>query len=161
MGGMDFLRYYERGFRLLSKENRGKIEPEKPRAVWFPTYLLSLPSNLKSKWQPCCPVKFFSWLKICLVPCECNVSFSNKYKANNWKENKKFSCRSYSAADPFKAFFMHPFIYAFHQGMKKFKMKLWWHHKRKVCPLPLGHEREVLSKVLTGHKSLFFPLLNR
>ena len=31
-----------------------KIEPKEiPIAVWFPAYLLYLPGNLKSQWQPC------------------------------------------------------------------------------------------------------------
>ena len=47
--------YYECHPQLLSLENRRKnlIEPKEIPSVWFPAFLLYLPCNLKSLWQPC------------------------------------------------------------------------------------------------------------
>ena len=47
MGGEDFLRYYEGGPRLLSKENRRKIEPEKTRSCLISHLLVVFTQQLE------------------------------------------------------------------------------------------------------------------
>ena len=86
------LGYYEWGPRLLWSKIEEKYNQKKPIAVWFPAYLLYLPSTLKSLWQPCSQSTDCD-LGTCCGPltmfmCEIHlVCCSNlqSYSRNQWK----------------------------------------------------------------------------